>query len=64
MKRFEYKSVKMEPKSIWSGEISIEDIDIELNNLGCEGWELVNVQDLAFAGSSYSYLYTFKRETI
>lgn len=64
MKRFEYKTVKITPKSIWSTEIKSEEIDDVLNDLGREGWELVTVQDLSVSGSSFSYLYTLKRQTL
>lgn len=64
MKRFEYKTVKISPKSIWNSEIKPEEIDDVLNDLGRQGWELVSVQDLTVSGMSISYLYTLKRQTL
>jgi hypothetical protein len=64
MKRFEYKTVKIEPKGFWGTKLDENEIDKILNELGRQGWELVSMQDLAISGSSWTFHYTFKRETI
>ncbi|MCA5004423.1 DUF4177 domain-containing protein [Sphingobacterium bovistauri] len=64
MKRFEYKTIKIAPNSMWTTEIKVEDIEETLNDLGRQGWELVSVQDLSMSGTSFSYMYTFKRQTL
>ena len=61
-KRFEYKTVEIKSKSVWTMEVPINEIDEILNRLGQEGWELVVVKELVGMGSSLSSLYTFKRE--
>lgn len=64
MKRFEYKTLKIEPKGFWGTKLVAEEIDKILNELGRQGWELVCIQDLAVSGSSWTFHYTFKREII
>ena len=61
-KRFEYKTVEIKSKSIWTTEVPINEIDEILNQMGQDGWELVIVKELVGMGSSLSSLYTFKRE--
>jgi len=64
MRRFEYKTIKIEPKGFWGTKLDPEKIDEILNELGNQGWELVTMQDLELHGSSWSFHYTFKREKI
>ncbi|HAE69912.1 MULTISPECIES: DUF4177 domain-containing protein [Sphingobacterium] len=64
MKRFEYKTLKIEPKGFWGTKLDPEKIDEILNDLGNQGWELVTMQDLEVNGNSWSFHYTFKREKI
>lgn len=61
-KKFEYKTLKIEPKGIWGTKLDPIEIDNILNQMGHEGWELVSMQDLAISGSSWSFHYTFKRQ--
>jgi len=61
MKRFEYKTVKVEPKGFWQTKLDPEELDKILNALGQEGWKLVGMQDLAVSGTSWTFHYTFKR---
>lgn len=56
MKKFEYKTVTFSKKFYQKG---IE-ADQELNKLGSEGWECVNVYSPV--GSSLDICYLFKRE--
>ncbi|TCV07255.1 uncharacterized protein DUF4177 [Sphingobacterium alimentarium] len=64
MKRFEYKTLKIEPRGFWGNKLDAEEIDKVLNELGRQGWEMVSMQDLSVSGSSWTFHYTFKRETI
>ncbi len=41
MKRFEYKTLKIEPKGFWGSKLDSTEIDKILNELGQQGWELV-----------------------
>ncbi|MFD1771893.1 DUF4177 domain-containing protein [Sphingobacterium suaedae] len=61
MKRYEYKTVKIEPKGFWGTKLEPEEIDKILNELGQQGWELVCMQDLSVNGNSWTFHYTFKR---
>ena len=63
MKRFEYKTLVTDAKGALGGKVDIEDFDSTLNEMGAEGWELV--QSIASAqsyGSTRYILSTFKRE--
>lgn len=62
MRKFEYKTIKIEPKGFWGTKLDENHIDEILNELGAQGWELVSMQDLEIGGSSWSFHYTFKRE--
>lgn len=62
-KRFEYKTLVIEPKGFWSTRFEPSDIDNDLNKLGMDGWELVSVESRNWGqGSTSSFFYTFKRE--
>lgn len=61
-KRFEYKTVEVKSKSMWTNEVPTDEIDTILNKYGQEGWELVAVKVISSMGTSLSSLYTFKRE--
>lgn len=62
MKRFEYKTLEIEPKGTWRWKFDIVEIDKTLNKLGQEGWELVSVESRDMGGTAYGFHYTFKRE--
>lgn len=61
-KRFEYKTVIIEPKGFWGTKYEPADIDKTLNQYGSEGWELVTAESRDYGGSFYGIIYTFKRE--
>lgn len=61
-KRFEYKTVEIKSKSVWSTEVPTKEIDEVLNQFGQEGWDLVAVKVISSMGTSLSSMYTFKRE--
>lgn len=65
MKKFEYKTIKISAESNFWGtkfDFNIDDIDSILNDYGREGWEMVSAQDIEYAGSTWYFHYTFKRE--
>lgn len=62
MKKFEYKTIKIEPTGFWGTILDVEEIDKILNEWGRQGWELVSMQDLSVSGSSWTFHYIFKRE--
>ena len=43
MKKFEYKVVHVKRKTFSSGEQYVEHFAAELNTLGADGWELIEV---------------------
>lgn len=53
MEKWEYKSIKVEPKGMMGGILEIENFDYELNKLGEQGWELVSCFSTN-AGQGYS----------
>lgn len=64
MRKFEYKTVKIEADILFWKDPSFDtdSLDASLNVLGAEGWELVTVQGATNEGTSWFFLYTFKRE--
>ncbi|WP_121965583.1 DUF4177 domain-containing protein [Myroides sp. N17-2] len=62
MKKFEYKTIEINPKGTWSPKMDLKEIDKTLNELGEQGWELVSMTSRSFNGSTYGFYYTFKRE--
>ncbi|RYZ92447.1 MAG: DUF4177 domain-containing protein [Moraxellaceae bacterium] len=40
--RWEYKVVKITKRSFFTGAVNIGALEVQLNELGREGWELVN----------------------
>ncbi|WP_207494205.1 DUF4177 domain-containing protein [Aridibaculum aurantiacum] len=46
MKRFEYKLLDVPTKFSWSGgKINLQELTSKLNQLGAQGWEVVNTTD-------------------
>ena len=43
--KWEYKTIKLTTKGLLGGKFSEEDLDILLNRLGRDGWELVAAFD-------------------
>lgn len=67
MKRFEYKTLEINPhKQRWViPEFNVTEIDKILNEMGRQGWELVSVEDRNVGyGTTGSFFYTFKRESL
>lgn len=64
MRKFEYKTVQIKPKGFFGTELDPNVIDMELNELGQQGWELVTIQGFELNGMTTSYHCTFKREKL
>ncbi|MDR0194549.1 MAG: DUF4177 domain-containing protein [Myroides sp.] len=64
MKKFEYKAIQLKPTSLWSFNVSDQDVEEVLNKYGQEGWELVSVIDVNSSGTTTGYLVSFKREIV
>lgn len=63
MKKFEYKTVEINPTGTWSSKFDIVEIDKILNDMGNQGWELVSMEDRNIGyGTTGCFYYTFKRE--
>lgn len=61
-KRFEYKTIEIKPKSMWTATIDIDELDKTLNKFGMDGWEVVSFVPFTATGTTRGLLYTFKRE--
>lgn len=61
-KKFEYKSIEIKPKSIWTTIIDPIELDQTINKYGNDGWELVTVVPFSSNGATNGFLFTFKRE--
>ncbi len=60
--RWEYKVNAFDSKSFLSGKFKWEEFEHQLNQLGRDGWELVNTLDTnSYHGSSASVVALFKR---
>lgn len=62
MKRFEYKTIEIKRKGTWNPQFDLVEIDKMLNEMGRQGWELVDVISRSMGGTPYGFFYTFKRE--
>ena len=64
MKQFEYKTLAFEPSGNWLKIIRLDtsELEITLNEMGEDGWELTNTVDYASGGSTYKIILFFKRE--
>ncbi len=64
MKQFEYKTLKFETEySLFQGnKIYDEELNIKMNKLGLEGWELVSTLDSHSSGRTDYIVLIFKKE--
>ena len=64
MKKFEYQTKVIDTKFSWRGKVNTEGFNQILNDMGREGWELVEVtaSNQGF-GNTESFICIFKRET-
>lgn len=60
MVSFEYR-IEKTSKSMWTGKDNTN-IDELLNNLGRDGWELVNIVPETTTGTLHGYHFFFKRQ--
>jgi hypothetical protein len=62
LEKWEYKTIKVEPRGMMGGILEIEEFDYELNKLGEQGWELVSCFSTnASNGYSREAIAVFKR---
>ena len=62
MQKFEYKTIKMKPKtSGFSQKLEDEKLVEEMNILGQDGWELVTLMDNKTGGTTQAIVLIFKR---
>jgi hypothetical protein len=60
--RWEYRTVKMPAKGVFGGKIDENELDVRLNELGEQGWELVCAFDTnQVEGATRDILAIFKR---
>ncbi len=65
MKRFEYKTLKTREKGFWSGKVDTSELELYLNKLGFEGWELVSsFETNTYQGGTNEIVIIFKREIL
>jgi hypothetical protein len=64
MQKFEYQLQKYDASGFLGGKVDLDQMDIEFNRLGRDGWELVSIFDTnAGHGESRWIVATFKRPT-
>jgi len=62
LEKWEYTSIKVEPKGFMGGILDVSHFDNELNNFGEQGWELVSCFSTAQdGGKSREIVAVFKR---
>ena len=66
MKQFEYKTLQFGPSGKWFKTVKMDDTELEnqLNDMGKNGWELVNSIDHLKEGNTAKVIMLFKREII
>ncbi len=63
MKKFEYKTFQAKEEGFWGSTLNTEKIELYLNRLGSEGWELVSVLETNHGhGSTNQIVFLLKRE--
>lgn len=63
MEKFEYKTLFTDAKGILGGKVDQYTLEKELNELGAQGWELINTAAVAQSyGSTRWIISTFKRK--
>lgn len=66
MKQFEYKTLNIEPSGKWIKTVKLDaaELEVQLNEIGKNGWELVNSIDHSIDGQTKKVIMFFKREII
>ncbi len=63
MEKFEYKTLFTDAKGVLGGKVDQDGLENELNELGLQGWELVNTVAAAQSyGSTRWIISIFKRK--
>ena len=63
MKKFEYETLKLDAKGFLGGKVDTDDLKSSLNEMGCNGWELVDMTASAVGYGETRYIIcVFKRE--
>ncbi|SHI01731.1 protein of unknown function [Sporobacter termitidis DSM 10068] len=63
MEKFEYKTLFIDVKGVFGGKVDQSTFQDELNELGLQGWELVNTVAAAQSyGSTRCIISVFKRK--
>ncbi|WP_028668158.1 DUF4177 domain-containing protein [Runella zeae] len=62
MTKFEYKVIELKPGGFWGMKLDAADIEVQLNKMAQEGWELVNSLDMNVGhGATSKMFFIFKR---
>lgn len=62
MPNYEYKVIELKPGGFWGNKLDAADIEVQLNQMGTEGWELINSMDISqYEGGTGELFFTFKR---
>jgi len=62
--KWEYKTLKLRATGLLGGKVDESQLDAMMNDLGCDGWELVAAFDTSEAyGSTRDVVAIFKRPT-
>ena len=65
MDRWEYRTIKIETKGFWNKKLDVNEFDLQLNDLGSAGWELVSCFDTSqYQGESKEVIAVFKRRVL
>jgi len=65
MKKWEYKTLKFIPEGVWGGVVDTQNVEITLNSLGKDGWELVtNISTALGQGRTREVIMVLKREIV
>jgi Domain of unknown function (DUF4177) len=62
VKQFEYKVLSLYPKTMWNTKVDPQQLAEKLNQLGAEGWEVVNSVDMETRHSIKEPVLILKRE--
>jgi len=63
IKKYEYQTKSIDAKSWNGGKVDVEELDKVLNEMGSQGWRLVEKTATNMGDGSTYYLYcTFERE--
>jgi len=62
MEQWEYKTIKIKTGGFLGGKVDEEQLEQQLNDYGCEGWELASCFDTSsYQGQSREIVIVFKR---